>query len=276
MKDLRELLEHPPHEVIAKTLDASGYREMLRRSTDTEDQERLANIEELVSAARQFQVEDREPTLADFLENISLASDTDAHDANKDSVSVMTLHAAKGLEFPVVYMLAMEQGILPHDRSLENDEELQEERRLAFVGMTRAMHELFLCNARMRDFRGSVVFTAPSMFLGQLPESEIKVIEEGPSTPMNAMLKGPGKGSQMTQGWKNNQIKAPTVAPINPMAVKDGNYAEGLIVKHPAYGKGMITEISGYGAMRRLKIRFQTAGERSFIADKVQLEIVRS
>ena len=276
MKGLRELLEHPPHEVIAKTLDASGYREMLRRSTDTEDQERLANIEELVSAARQFQVEDREPNLADFLENISLASDTDAHDANKDSVSVMTLHAAKGLEFPVVYMLAMEQGILPHDRSLENDEELQEERRLAFVGMTRAMHELFLCNARMRDFRGSVVFTAPSMFLGQLPESEIKVIEEGPSTPMNAMLKGPGKGSQMTQGWKNNQIKAPTVAPINPMAVKDGNYAEGLIVKHPAYGKGMITEISGYGAMRRLKIRFQTAGERSFIADKVQLEIVRS
>ena len=120
------------------------------------------------------------------------------------------------------------------------------------------------------------MFTAPSMFLGQLPESEIKVIEEGPSTPMNAMLKGPGKGSQMTQGWKNNQIKAPTVAPINPMPIKDGSYSEGMMVKHPAYGKGMITEISGYGAMRRLKIRFQTAGERSFIADKVQLEIIRS
>jgi DNA helicase-2/ATP-dependent DNA helicase PcrA len=229
-----------------------------------------------VSAARQFQVEDREPTLADFLENISLASDTDAHDTEKDSVSVMTLHAAKGLEFPVVYMLAMEQGILPHDRSLENDEELQEERRLAFVGMTRAMHELYLCNARMRDFRGSVMFTAPSMFLGQLPEAEIKVIEEGPGSAMDAMLRGPGKDSQMTQGWRSNQLKAPVVAPISPMPVKDGNYSEGLVVKHPAYGKGIITEVSGYGAMRRLKIRFQTAGERSFIADKVQLEIVRN
>ncbi len=272
MKDLGEMLEHPPHEVIAKTLDASGYREMLRLSTNPEDQERLANIEELVSAARQFKAEEGEPTLAGFLENIALASDTDAHDADKNSVSVMTLHAAKGLEFPVVYMLAMEQGILPHDRSLENDEDLQEERRLAFVGITRAMHELNLCNARMRDFRGSVMFTAPSMFLSQLPEREIKQQEEGPTTKMSAMLQGPTQSS-MTQGWKTGSKKA---VPIAPLPARDGNYSEGMIVNHQNYGKGMITEVSGNGALKRLKIRFQTAGERSFIADKVQLEILRS
>src|SRR5439155_10040436 len=103
-----------------------------------------ANIEELVTAAKQFAAEDSNRTIGDFLENITLASDVDGWDEQQECVSIMTLHASKGLEFPVVYMVAMEQGILPHERSLSNNEEIEEERRLAFVGMTRAKEELYL------------------------------------------------------------------------------------------------------------------------------------
>lgn len=271
MRELGELLENPPHEVITSTLDSSGYREMLRTSTDPDDQDRLANIEEMISAARQFKVDDREPNLADFLENIALASDTDAHDGDKDSVSVMTLHAAKGLEFPVVFMMAMEQGILPHDRSLENNEELQEERRLAFVGITRAMSELYLTNARMRDFRGAAMFTSPSMFISELPASEIRQIEEGSRNAMASMTGRQSSPSSMSRGWMPER-KPP--APVAPLAPKTGQLAEGMMVKHPTYGQGRIVEISGNGALKRVRIRFLTAGERAFIADKVQLEII--
>src|SRR6185436_12647854 len=102
----------------------------------------------------------------------TLASDVDGWDEQQDCVSVMTLHAAKGLEFPVVYMVAVEQGLLPHERSLrdKNEEELEEERRLAFVGMTRAKEELYLSQSRIRMFRGQEIHTIPSMFLEELPE----------------------------------------------------------------------------------------------------------
>src|SRR5262249_18777798 len=149
-------------------LDRSGYRAMLKGSTDPQDQERLANIEELVTAARQFAKEDGTRTVADFLENITLASDLDGWDDQQDCVSVMTLHASKGLEFPVVYMPALEQGILPHERSLSANDEVEEERRLAFVGMTRAKQELYLTHARMREFRGQTMYAVPSMFLEEL------------------------------------------------------------------------------------------------------------
>src|SRR5260370_29127900 len=129
-------------EVMRQVLDRTGYRRMLRESSDAEDKERLANIEELITAAHQFHQEDNSRTIADFLENITLASDVDGWDEKQDLVSVMTLHAAKGLEFPVVYMPANEQGILPHERRLAKDEDLEAERRLAFVGLTRAKAEL--------------------------------------------------------------------------------------------------------------------------------------
>ena len=137
MLKLTETLEAPPDEVIRQVLDRTGYRKMLKESRDEEDQDRLANIEELITAAKQFATEDSQHTITDFLENITLASDVDGWDQKQDCVSVMTMHAAKGLEFPVVYLVAVEQGLLPHERSLNKPVEVEEERRLAFVGMTR-------------------------------------------------------------------------------------------------------------------------------------------
>src|SRR5205823_1885097 len=124
-----------------------------------------------------FAAEDSTRTLGDFLENITLASDVDGWDDEQNCVSIMTLHSAKGLEFPVVYMAAVEQGLLPHERSLARDEEVEEERRLAFVGITRAKHELYLCHARLREFRGQALYSVPSMFLDELPGEGVETID---------------------------------------------------------------------------------------------------
>src|SRR4051794_12759264 len=142
---------------------------MLRDWSDEDDPERLANIEELVTAAKQFHDENPDRTIIDFLEQITLASDVDGWDETADHVSVMTLHASKGLEFPVVYVLAVEEGLLPHERSLAKEEDVEEERRLCFVGMTRAMKELYLCHSRLREFRGQMNYAIPSSFLQELP-----------------------------------------------------------------------------------------------------------
>jgi DNA helicase-2/ATP-dependent DNA helicase PcrA len=179
IRDLSSLAEAPPDEVIRHVLERTGYHRMLAESTDPEDIERVANIEELITAARQFAEEDSSRTLGDFLENISLASDVDSWDDEQNHVSIMTLHAAKGLEFPVVFMAAVEQGLLPHERSLEHDKEheLEEERRLAFVGMTRAKEELYLSHACKREFRGRTFYTIESMFLQELPDDALERVD---------------------------------------------------------------------------------------------------
>jgi DNA helicase-2/ATP-dependent DNA helicase PcrA len=279
MDDLRQLQEAAPDDVIRQVLDRSGYRAMLVNSTDSEDQERLANIEELITAAKQFAEEDSSRTLADFLENITLASDVDGWDDRQDSVSIMTLHSAKGLEFPVVFMAATEQGLLPHERSLAKEEDVEEERRLAFVGITRAKEELYLCHARLREFRGQTLYAVPSMFLDELPE------EGTASTDLSARSYGSPHaieqwrtGSKAAeQGWADAGVLPRTRAEL--LEPKTGGapaaFAEGMIVRHDNYGQGRVTEVSGYGALRKIKVRFSAAGERTFLADKAKLMVVQ-
>jgi DNA helicase-2/ATP-dependent DNA helicase PcrA len=280
MSELEKLKEAPPDDVIRLVLDKSGYRRMLQDSHDEEDEERLANIEELITAARQFAAEDSARAIGDFLENITLASDVDGWNDQQDCVSVMTTHAAKGLEFPVVYVAAVEQGILPHERSLGRDEEVEEERRLAFVGMTRAKQELYLSHARLREFRGNTLYAVPSMFLDELPADAVQQLDLSASAggTLAAIEHWRGGSDAAVQGWSDAGIR-PKPAPIPPASVGSGSgggpYAEGMLVRHPTYGSGRIVELSGYGSLKKVKIRFQTAGERSFIADKVTLEIVR-
>ncbi|MCS6852213.1 MAG: UvrD-helicase domain-containing protein [Gemmataceae bacterium] len=267
--DLRSASDAPADEVIRQVLTRSGYRQMLRDSNDPEDEERLANIEELITAARQFTENDPSRTIADFLENITLASDIDSWDDRQDCVSIMTLHAAKGLEFPVVFILAVEQNLLPHERS-QTDEEIEEERRLAFVGMTRAKEELYLSHARWREFRGRQLVVVPSMFLEELPEQEVRWVDESA---------GGGSGQRAFGAWRGGPPAAaaawhdagvtPTVAPPSSRA---RDFREGMIVEHDLYGRGRIMAVQGSGAGRRLKIRFASFGERTFIADKVKLK----
>jgi DNA helicase-2/ATP-dependent DNA helicase PcrA len=281
MQELRPLVEATPDEVIRQVLDRTGYRRMLKDSGDAEDQERLANIEELITAAHQFHQEDTSRTIADFLENITLASDVDGWDERQDLVSVMTLHAAKGLEFPVVYMLANEQGILPHERSLAKDDDLEEERRLAFVGITRAKEELYLTHARLREFRGQTLYAVPSMFLEELPPEGVENIDLSATAAgtRRAMDYWRGTTSAAGKGWYDAGIPVPKARTskeeaASTSAATGAGYSEGMLVEHERYGRGRITEVSGHGAMRKVKIRF-ASGERAFIADKAKLAVVK-
>ncbi len=273
MTELRQHLEDPPDEVIRQVIEKSGYRAMLHGSRDEEDQERLANVEELITAARQFAAEDSSRTIGDFLEQITLASDVDGWDERQDCVSVMTLHAAKGLEFPVVYMLAVEQGLLPHERSLAKEEDVEEERRLCFVGMTRAKQELFLCHARLREFRGQALYAVPSMFLEELPQDgsveqiDLSHHSGGPQAPDYWR----GGSAAAAAGWRDAGYAPRPVAPPKP---DENGYAVGVIVEHDSYGRGQILDISGHGSLRRLKIRFAKHGEKTFVADKVKLTVI--
>jgi DNA helicase-2/ATP-dependent DNA helicase PcrA len=278
MADLRSVIDATPDEVMRQTIDRSGYRRMLKESSEPEDHERLANIEELVTAAHQFHAEDNSRTIADFLENITLASDVDGWDDKQDCVAVMTLHAAKGLEFPVVYMMANEQGILPHERSLYKNEELEEERRLAFVGITRAKEELYLTHARLREFRGQTLYTVPSMFLEELPREGIEEIDlsSNATRKSGAAHRLRESAATASKGWYDTGFAQTSTKTSTETAVSDTprGYEVGMLVHHDAYGVGRITNASGQGALRKLKIRFLTHGERTFLAAKAKLAIV--
>jgi DNA helicase-2/ATP-dependent DNA helicase PcrA len=267
--DLRSQLDSPPHELIRQVIDKSGYRKMLEGMADEEDVDRLANVEELITAARQFHEADPTRTLAEFLEQVALAADVDGWDEEADRVSVMTLHSAKGLEFPVVYVLAVEEGLLPHQRSLENPEELEEERRLCFVGMTRAMKELYLCHARMREFRGQVRYAVESSFLRELPP-DVQRVDQSMSRNFarSAADDYRSKIAPAARDWAETGVR-----PALPSGHEDV-LEKGVVVQHEEYGIGSVTEVTGYGAMKRVKIRFPSSGEKVFVASKVKLKVV--
>ncbi len=290
MAELRGALNATPDEVMRQVIDRSGYRKMLATSSDKEDEQRLANVEELVTAAHQFHTEDNSRTIADFIENVTLASDLDGWDEKQDCVAVMTLHAAKGLEFPVVYIIGVENGILPHERSLNDEAEFEEERRLTFVGMTRAQEELYLSYARMREFRGRTLYTIPSDFLNELPEGDIEPIDLSSSSGQHAGAVDSWRGStaKASEGWyetgfDKNPPSPARKAPDSVVVADDLNamsqtvltgYEVGVLVHHETYGVGQITNVSGQGALRKLSIRF-TSGERKFLAAKAKLAIVQ-
>lgn len=172
---LARLTLKPIEELMGHVLSESGYQEHLKQSDAAEDEERLANVEELLTVARDFDEKTPgEGRLEEFLEEICLVNDTDFLDGEDDRVTLMTLHASKGLEFPVVFLTAVEHGLLPHERSREHPDELEEERRLMFVGMTRAQEELNISLARYREFRGQRRLTVPSQFLMELPVAEFE------------------------------------------------------------------------------------------------------
>jgi DNA helicase-2/ATP-dependent DNA helicase PcrA len=303
---------NPVEDVLGHVLTESGYRQFLETSEDEEDQERLANIEELLTAARQF--DERNPGanhLEGFLEESSLVSDVDAWNSETDRVTLMTLHASKGLEFPVVFIVALEEGLLPHERSLQEAEMLEEERRLLFVGMTRAKEELQLSRAIYREFRGQRRMTIPSPFLLELPRHEMRVVE--PSSPSrswddaspeeevwNDGLVEPAEES-LDEGSiddelgedenADEQLSFPvaefakkmipglvTAAELHragPSAAPEfppDAFAQGMVVRHPEYGLGKIVALSGNGLRRTATVHFASeAGEKKFILVKSAL-----
>jgi DNA helicase II / ATP-dependent DNA helicase PcrA len=284
MDELVALRDHTAEEVIRRLLTLSGYREALAADGPT-GEDRLANIDELISAAREFDREHPGGTVIDFLEEVSLASAVDRWKDDGGSVTLMTLHAAKGLEFPVAFIVGLEQGLLPHSRSNESDDELEEERRLLFVGITRAERELYLSHCRIREFRGQRQATIPSCFLGELPDEAMTIrdLTGGGTSPSNPFPARPrpewprssARPSEFRMMTASDLLPRGQAALPGPSADALGAFQPGVSVMHPQYGIGRIISVDGAGPNRKGKVAFTLGGERTFVLAKSPLKPVK-
>jgi DNA helicase-2/ATP-dependent DNA helicase PcrA len=297
---LGEVATSPVEEIVGRILSDSGYHEVLENSEAEEDQERLANLQELLTAAREFDIRNPgDAHLEQFLEETSLVADTDAWEAESDKVTLMTMHAAKGLEFPVVFIIACEQGLLPHERSRNDEEKVEEERRLLFVGITRAEEELQLSHADYRMFRGTAAPAIPSPFLMELPRDEMQLSsslthrpkardwEESqlPREEADDLSHEEGDDSFDVDDFSQVEPEQPKkkkpallVSGVTTAAsllaeqengsrrYPPGMFKHGMTVEHREYGLGTIVSLSGEGAKRRATVRFSgSAGEKTFV-----------
>jgi DNA helicase-2/ATP-dependent DNA helicase PcrA len=245
--DLREQAATggPVAELVEAVLDRTGYQASLEASEDLQDVTRVENLQEMVSVAREFDGTTPDGTLADFLERVALVADADEIPDGEEHgglVTLMTLHTAKGLEFPVVFLTGMEEEVFPHQRSLTNPRELEEERRLAYVGITRAEQRLYLTRAASRNWYGRPAFHSPSRFLSEIPASLIEWKRDAAavaaaSTPASARLASrPGV----------NAVGNRAVPALTP----------GDRVNHDKFGLGTVVSADGYGDSAEAKIDF--------------------
>ena len=247
--------------LMEKIIRESGLEAMYRKlDPDAEDQ--LANINELISSAAEFDAGNPEGTLSEYLSGIALVADADHMDGVGGAVTMMTLHAAKGLEFPVVAMVGLEEGILPHSRARGSIEELEEERRLAFVGITRAQERLLITKAARRTMRGISERTITSPFLGELPPESVQIVDR---TSFDFQPTGGGRPSSYGDG------PIPSIPSSKPELQK---YRVGTTVRHPSYGVGKISQISAIGQSTRAVIVFNRVGQKTFILEAARLEVL--
>lgn len=261
-------------EIYRMLLESTNYKSMLRSEKDNADT-KIENIEELASNIIKFEEDyGDEAELANFLEDISLQTDLDNYDTESDSTVLMTLHSSKGLEFPVVFIAGMEEGIFPSLNSSLYPEEINEERRLAYVGITRAKSKLYITKARMRMFQGSTTFNKPSRFALEIPKSlleftgaENKAVEVS-DLYQNSTNAGTGNFSKQTSVFIGN--KGLRQSSLNQQK-QTINYSVGDIVKHNIFGNGMIISCERMGNDIMLEIAFDKVGTKVLMANYAKL-----
>ncbi len=228
-------------------LDLSKLIEHFQKEKGEKGQARVENLQELVTAARGYEVEETEddlPPLASFLAHAALEAGDGQAEEWEDCVQLMSLHTAKGLEFPLVFLTGLEEGLFPHQRSLdEGSGRLEEERRLCYVGMTRAMQQLWLSHAEMRRLYGSEKYTSPSRFLGEIPNELLVSVRAKPKNTYSAPVR---KNSD----WVDDQ------------SAHESGIAVGMQVTHPKFGDGMVTNLEGHGEYARVQINFSDVGSK--------------
>jgi DNA helicase-2/ATP-dependent DNA helicase PcrA len=262
MSDLRTIVESgaDPATVLQAVLEQSGYLVELQSSADPQDETRVENLAELQSVAQEFATENPEGTLADFLERVSLVADSDEiPDADEAGgmVTLMTLHTAKGLEFPVVFLTGMEDGVFPHMRSLGDPRELEEERRLAYVGITRARRRLYVSRSVMRSAWGSPAFNPPSRFLEEIPAEVMEWRREEP------VGRSPSSG-----GYGSSPSSSSAALRLGDRIVGTGpvvSLAAGERVTHQKFGLGTVVSTSGSGDKAEATIDFGSAGVKRLL-----------
>jgi len=300
-------------ELVGRVLKESGleghYKAQQARSGSAADENRLDNLEELVNSAYEFEQEydasddpgmspsvdelrrrqsdEPEPDagappllalLRAYLESVSLVADADQVDPANGAVTLMTLHAAKGLEFPAVAMIGLEEGLLPSMRAMDSDASLEEERRLTFVGVTRAMRTLLITSAKLRTHRGLQERTIPSRFLGELPPEGVVISDQ--SDPLGGIdLDGSGRGAgawddyEFDQTPPDERMARARRASSRPGGAGAGDsLGVGAMVRHPQFGVGAVVEVSGFGRNRRAKIRFEDVGTKTLVLEHARLQ----
>ncbi len=301
--------ELPVSELIKQTLKLTGYTKALENENTIEAENRLENLDEFLTVAIEFEEEEAENGLSQFLEGITLSSDIDNLEEGDDFVTLMTLHSAKGLEFPVVFLVGMEEGIFPGYKSISEPQELEEERRLCYVGITRAKEKLFLTCSKQRTIFGSTSYNQTSRFLKEIPEELLDGYEEafGETSNKESMLKDSDSKYSWTYGNKNSlrsgnlktykidsKEAAETVAGktngfafrtaesfLNNLNKKSSNsavdlskYKAGIRIFHKKFGEGTISKVEPEGEDLKVDIDFDKVGHKRLMAKFANLEIV--
>ena len=277
-------LQAEPATIIEEALERSGYLAELQNERSVEAEGRLENLSELVGMAREYE------TVDDFLEQVSLVSDTDDIDEEESTVTLMTLHAAKGLEFPVVFLVGMEDGVFPHVRALGDPSELEEERRLAYVGITRAMQKLHLTSAWSRMMHGQTQYNPPSRFLDEIPSELIneiggtRMLRSRRDRSGGGRTYGGGGGSEIPTGRTfggggrdshSDDVVESALAAANkptPSGAESIGLKVGDDVRHSQWGEGVIVEIDGVGDKAEASVHFPSVGPKRLLLSWAPLE----
>ncbi len=294
--NLREQLDElTVTELVELVLERTAYTEQLEAQATLESQARIENIEEFLSVTKNFDEDSENDTeetgldrLSRFLNDLALIADTDDGDQESSEVTLMTLHAAKGLEFPVVFIIGMEENVFPLSRAAEDEDELEEERRLAYVGITRAERVLFLTNANSRLLYGKTNYNRPTRFLNEISSSLLDY--QGLARPANTSFKAShvnGKAVQFGQGmslaqalqerkWQaapssisSSQLPFGKNVPANQPTI---DWAIGDIAHHKKWGDGTVLEVLGSGSSQELKINFPEVGLKKLLASVAPIE----
>ncbi|WP_204059350.1 DNA helicase PcrA [Microbispora corallina] len=251
LQDLRAK-ELPLSDLAEEVLNGTGYRTELETSGDPQDESRLENLNELISVAAEFEEANPDGTLVDFLEQVSLVADADQIPEGDDRggvVTLMTLHTAKGLEFPVVFLTGMEDGVFPHMRSLSDPKELEEERRLAYVGITRAKERLYLSRSAVRSSWGAPSFNPASRFLSEVPGD---LLDWRGDPAKNAWSAATTRQTRTAPAPKTGGRQIPALSP-------------GDRVSHDTFGLGTVVSVDGVAEKSRAKIDFGSEGEKTLL-----------
>jgi DNA helicase-2/ATP-dependent DNA helicase PcrA len=257
-----------PAPAISRVLDRTGYVAALEREGGPEAESRLENLRELLTAAEDFSranaevIDDDRSELELFLDQVALVSDLDQYDQRDQCVSLMTVHSAKGLEYPIVYLVGLEEGVFPHAGALRDENGIEEERRLCYVGMTRAMEQLTLTSAAERMRFGSRTYGVPSRFLREIPEEVIESV-----TPSRPAV--PGSRTSASSGDPDYDYSYAQDSPGDA----DDVVQPGLRVRHSHFGPGTVLSTTGSGPSQKLKINFDRAGVKTLVLKYANLEL---
>lgn len=256
--------------LIETVIKQTGYGDMLDKEAehDPQGESRKENVGEFLSVAKDYMDSNPEGNLQDFLENVALVSDVDDFESSDSKVTLMTLHAAKGLEFPVVFLTGLDEGLFPHSRTLLDPAQVEEERRLAYVGITRAERQLYVTNAVTRTMYGRISAYMPSRFLAEIPPQFMEDYHRKSAMPQSRTTAVPGK-------QRVSILTKPVASSLPKKHAVTDTFAKGDKVRHKIWGIGTVLDVIGEGTNMQMKIQFPTKGVRQVVVKYAPLEKIQ-